>query len=237
VKLSNLVIVSTVLLFSLASSVSAQSKYKINVTKLEIKDDLASPSSGDQISSSVKSGPTKKWAVILVHYDVDFGNGRETTPKGKLDSGRWLDTVEFQMNFLFKPKDASNKIQNYTSFNKAVKYSDIGHGKHIAALFIKPVTLKRYFNGGSTLKRELMISLSMKANGKSTSVSLGKDKQSQLLYMGGKFIKTGAKERKTYIPAFGSDKTTPLKNVVHKRNETPFAHTQYDAFDSLTIEK
>ena len=82
-----------------------------------------------------------------------------------------------------------------------------------------------------------MIRIGMKVNGKSATATLGKETQSQLLYIAGKFIKTGGKERKTYLPPFDNDQTKALKNIVFKRNETPFAHTQYDAFDSLTIEK
>jgi hypothetical protein len=235
VKLSNFALVSAVILFSMISSVNAQSKkYKLSIKKIEIKNDLQSPSSGGQLTA-IKSGPNKKWSVILVHYHVDFGKGNESTPKGRLDSGRWLNNIELQWNFLYKPKDAPKGIKYYTNFSKNVEYSDIGHGDHVAAIFIKPITLQRYFNNGSTIKKEIMIRLAMKVNGKSASFAVGNEKQSHLLYINGKLIKNSQKER-SYLKAFDSDETRPLKNAAFKKNETPFSHTQYDAFDSLTVE-
>ena len=234
-KLSNFALVSAVILFSMISSVNAQSKkYKLSIKKIEIKNDLQSPSSGGQITT-IKSGSNKKWCVMLVHYHVDFGTGNESTPKGRLDSGRWLNNVELQWNFLYKPKDAPRGLKYYTSFSKSVEYSDIGHGDHVAAIFMKPITLKRYFKNGSTIKREIMIRLAMKVNGKSASFTVGNEKQTHLLYINGKLIKNNQKERK-YLKVFDSDETRPLKNTVFKKNETPFNRTQYNAFDSLTLE-
>lgn len=239
-KLLNLVLVSAFLLFTI-NSVSAQSKkkYKLEIKKIQIRNDLQSPRFDDRIDDK-KAGVTKKWVVLMVDYKVDYGPGNPATPKGELDNGRWLDSVEAKWEFLYKPKAARPIIQNYIRFGKTVKYKNVGHGEHTALLFISPIILERYFNKGSaSLKNELIIRFSLKTDGHLASFKIGTETQKQAVSVNGKFTRLNDKERQKYTrsDAFNNDQSKPLSNVLLRRDETPFRSMQFDMFDSIAVDK
>ena len=155
-------------------------------------------------------------------------------PKGALDDGKWIDAVEVNWEFLYKPKDAKNSIQNYVKFQRIVKYTNIGEGRHTVMLFINPVILKRYFNEGRSIKTDLYIRYSMKANGHKEVMKVGSLDSSVAMFLSGRAA--SKKDYAGYTPIFNSDRSKPLGNVLLRRDETPFRSMQYDMFDSIAVE-
>ena len=222
-------ILVAVLLISFMSAVSAQTaKFEIDLKKIEIRNNVQSPSFPDQIDTS-GSKPPQNWTILFVHYEIKFDNPKKTA----LDDGKWLNTLQVDWEFLYKPEKLRNDIRNFVRFGKTVKYANVGEGKHTALMFIDPKILKRYFNEGRTIKNELMMRLSIKANGLKQVVKIANKKFSQVYFKGGKILKTPTK---TDLAMFDSDLSKELPNVVRPRNETPFRSIQFDQFNTIVVE-
>ena len=224
----NSVLVTTALLLVLSTALSAQSnkKYKVSLKKIEVHNDLNTPTFNDRIDKK-KSVPLKKWVAVIATYDVKFANIK--LPKGSLDNGKWLDDVEVKWEFMYKPKDAPKNIANYTRFNRSTKYVNVGEGEHQVVIFVNPVVINRYFKDGTTFKKDAWLRFSMKVNGlKETGMNT--------IVVDGKPVKK-AQELAQYNQAFNSDRSKSLDNILLRRNETPFRSIQFDQFDSIAVEE
>jgi len=225
-------ILVAVLLCTIVGTVSAQTpKFEFELKKIEIHDDIYSPAFGEQIDKKAPTQP-QKWAVLFVRYELMF-DPKYKAPETALDNGKWLDTSEIKWEFLYKPEKAKNVIQNYVRFSKDVKYVNVDEGKHTAMIFISPKILKRFFDEGKTIKKDLMLRVSFKANGLRQKIKIGKDYFDAAYFANGKLSKEGPK----LAPYFDTDKSKPITDVVQSREETPFGVLQYDQFDSIAVEK
>lgn len=215
---ANIIIFAAILFLSLPSSLFSQD---IKVGKLEARNDLLAPVTGDELDKKAKSDNVK-WVAFYAHYDIAFKGAK----KNLLDDGQWLNDIEVNWELLYKPEDAADKIQNYLRMTKKVKYTDIGKGSHTAVILIHPTKLKRYFlEGKSAFMRALKLKFTMKVNGKTL--------QSATKYF------EGGREAKTpkYAKIFGHEDTYELKNIILNRMETPFIHTQPEYFDTIVDDK
>jgi len=223
-------ILTAVLLISFMSALSAQTaKFEIQLKKIEVRQE-DSPSFPDQLDSKTNSN-TEKWTVVLVDYELKFADIKK--PKGSLDDGKWLDSFEVNWEFLYKPAKAPNVIQNYIRFGRTVKYVNVGEGKHKAAMLIDPKVLKRYFNEGKSLKNELFLRVSFKANGLKQTMNIGRTKYVAAYFAEGKLVK----DPKGLAPYFDTDRSKALKGIVRTKAETPFSVIQFDLFDTIAIEE
>ena len=223
-------ILVAVLLVSFMSSLSAQNdKFAIELKKIEVRLE-DSPSFPDQLDSK-NTGNVKKWAAIFVEYEVNFKDIK--MPPGSLDDGKWLDSVEVNWEFLYKPAKAQKVIQNFIRFGRSVKYVNIDEGKHKAVILIDPKVLKRYFDEGKTIKNELMMRVSFKANGYKQNISIGKAPYASAYFNEGKLVK----DPKALVPIFDSDRSKALNGVVRTKAESPFAAIQFDVFDTIAVEE
>ena len=216
-----------ILLVVFVSSVSAQSKkdYIVTVTNVRVENNVRSPDFPSQIDNK-KAGNPKQWSVVFVDYTVDFP-GKKASRTG-LDDGLWLDTVSVKWDFLYKPKKAVNKIESYIRFEKAVKYANVKKGKHTALMFFDPVILERYFDAGKSIKKDLIMKFSLKANGY-------KEPNGTVFYEKGKLVK--AKDSKNLAAAFEFDRFKRMENIAKNRDETPFKNIQYDLYNPIQPEK
>ncbi|MCM8540501.1 MAG: hypothetical protein NE328_09520 [Lentisphaeraceae bacterium] len=220
-------ILTAILLVVFVSSLSAQTRkdYVVTVTDVEVRNNVRSPDSPSPIDNK-RSGNPKKWAVIFVDYTVEFPNKKAV--KVGLDDGLWLNNVSVTWDFLYKPAKMDNKIQNYIRFNKTVEYIDIKQGKHTALMFINPVILERYFNEGKSIKKDLILKFSLKANGFT-------EPKGTVYYAEGKVVK--AKDTATYVKSFAYEGFKTMPGVLMSRDESPFKNIQYDIFDQIKAEK
>ena len=213
--------IAMVLFLGLVSGLQAQGKkYAVKINKIEIKS-LNSPVFTDRIIN--ENVPVKKWGVILAEYEVKFADIKAR--KGALDDGKWLDDVEVKWEFLHKPKDAKS-VEAIGRFGRTVKYTSVGEGKHRVAIFINPTQLKRYFKGGTEFNN-IWLRFSMKVNGlrvqDATTVYAEKKK-------------VEGKELANYTRIFNDDRTRLMKNMLLRRDETPFRSIQSDAFNVINSE-
>ncbi len=223
-------ILVAVLLISFASALSAQNaKFEISLKKIEVRLE-DSPSFPDQLDSK-NTGNVKKWAAIFVEYEIKFGNIK--MPAGSLDNGKWLDSLEVNWEFLYKPAKAPKMIQHYVRFGRAVKYVNLDEGKHKAVMLIDPKVLKRYFNEGKAIKNELMMRVSFKANGLKQTMNIGPKKYAAAYFNEGKLVK----DPKALVPIFDTDRSKALNGVVRTKTESPFAAVQFDVFDTIAVEE
>ena len=220
-------IFTAILLVIFVSSLSAQSRkdYVVTVTDVEVRNNVRSPDSPSPIDNK-RSGNPKKWAVIFVDYTVEFP-GKKPRKVG-LDDGLWLDKVSVTWDFLYKPAKLDNKIQNYIRFNKDVEYINVKQGKHTALMFINPVILDRYFDEGKSIKKDLIMKFSLKANGFT-------EPKGTAYFAKGKLVKP--KDTGTYVKSFAYEGFKTMPGVLMSRDESPFKNIQYDLFNQIVPEK
>ena len=217
------------------SFLSAQStpKFQIELKKLEIRNDVDSPRFPDQID---KGGvqTAKKWTVLFARYTIEFD--KATRPvAGALDNGKWLNTLSVDWKFLYKPEKApADRAESYIKFGEEIKYANLEEGEHTALIFIDPKILKRYFEEGRNIKKDLHIRLSFKAEGLKQKLKIGTNLYDAAFMSGGKLIK---KVPPTTINAFENDRIKTLPNVVRPRNKTPFSVIQFDNFDTIAVDE
>ena len=223
-------ILVAVLLISFVSALSAQNdKFVINLKKIEVRLE-DSPTFPDQLDSK-NTGNVKKWAAIFVEYETKFADIK--MPKGSLDDGKWLDSIEVTWDILYKPAKAPNVFASYIRFGKSIKYVNIDEGKHKAVLLIDPKVLKRYFNEGKTIKNELMMKVSFKANGYKKDMLIGRAKYASAYFNEGKLVK----DPKALINNFNTDRIKVLKGATRSKAESPFSAIQFDLFDTIAVEE
>lgn len=224
---TKLVLVGILLLASI-SFLSAQTpNFQIELKKIEIRNDLNSPTFPDQIDKQ-GSKPLKKWALLSAKYTVTFANIK--TGPGALDNGKWLDTVSVDWQFLYKPEKAPNIPENYIKFGEEVTYSNITEGEHTALIFIDPTTLQRYFDEGKSIKKEINLKLSFKANGLKQKIMIGQTVFEAAYMEEGKLVRAVTKITEE---AFVTDRIRVVPNIVLPRNKTPFSAIQHDNFDTI----
>lgn len=216
-----------ILLVVFVSSVNAQSKkdYVVAVTDVRVENNVRSPDFPSQIDNKKAVNP-KQWTVVFVDYTVEFPNKKAS--KVGLDDGLWLDTVSVQWEFLYKPKKAPNKIESYIRFDKAVKYTNVKKGKHTALMFFDPIVLERFFDAGKSVKKDLIMKFSLKANGY-------KEPKGTVYYSSGKIAKS--KDVAKLNGWFEFDRFKRMENIAKSRNETPFKNIQYDLYNPIQPEK
>jgi hypothetical protein len=199
------------------SPLGAQS-YQFEVKKMEIRS-VQSPSFQDAVDT--KNMPRQKWFAIFVDYKVVVSGAKSTG----VDNGEWLDDVELKWDFLYKPSEkAADKIGNFISFSRDVKYRNISTGDHRAVIFMAPVTLKRYFNDGNDVKR-ILGRFQLKAKGKTVP-------NCTLYLEKGKFSK-----KSQFATAFDAEGSKAMDDLLLIRDETPFRSIQHDNFDTIVEKK
>lgn len=227
-------ILVAILLFSTMSFLSAQStpKFQIELKKLEIRNDVDSPRYPDQIDKGSQQ-QAKEWTVLFARYIIKFDKTAKPAP-GALDNGMWLNTLSVDWKFLYKPEKAANLAQNYIKFGEEVKYANLEDGEHTALIFIDPKILKRYFDEGKNIKKDLHIKVSFKADGLRQKLKIGNNLYDAAFMSEGKLVK---KVPESMVQAFENDRIKTLPNVVRPRNKTPFSVIQFDQFDTIAVDE
>ncbi len=224
---TKLVLVGILLLASIGLLNAQTPNFQIELKKIEIRNDLNSPAFPDQIDKQ-GSKPVRKWALLMAKYTVTFANIK--TAPGALDNGKWLDTVSVDWQFLYKPEKAPNVPENYIKFGEEVTYGNITEGEHTALIFIDPTTLQRYFNEGRSIKNEINLKLTFKANGLKQKIIIGQNDFDSAYMEEGKLVRAVSR---TTEEAFLTDRIKTVPNIVLPRNKTPFNSIQHDNFDTI----
>lgn len=213
---AKIVIFLTAIFLAVPSALFAQT---IKLDKIELSNKLRATS----VSANIYEGGSNDespWVAFMAHYQVSMAGVKAKSP---LDDGKWLDDVEVTWEMLYKPNDkATEKIQNYISTKKKIKYTNVTEGKHTSVVLIDPKTLKRYFKEGkSSFMRGLKLRFSMKVGGKTVKTMTS-------------YIVNAKEDKKgTFRTAFDSEDSYSMEGVLLNRNETPFKYSQTGYFDKI----
>ncbi|MFW6414292.1 MAG: Amuc_1102 family pilus-like protein [Verrucomicrobiota bacterium] len=168
-------------------------------------DDLRSPDY-DADSYSGASPTSEDWGILVAEYEVRGG-----------EDG-WADDISLEWNVLFLDGRVSRTV-----LSKTVTYLDVHEeDEHYAAVFIRPETIRRYFDEGGEppSERDLVVNLQIKHGGRSLD-DLTLNEQS------------GLPERWWTL---GSDQVNKVEHGLLSRDQTPFAPLDYDFYEFIKPE-
>ena len=198
--------------FTLLLNLSAMEP-EIEIKDIRIDDKLINPQVGriDTTSGTILAN----WTAVILDLDITIPEGMISN---KFETGKWLNSITIDWQFMYKPSKFDEHINNYMRFTRSVTYKHIPEGENKVAIFIEPAVMQRYFQNSFDFKRNLLSKINIETNG---NILLTKTFR-------------GEREEDISYKAFNSMKSYPLKKILKSRLETPFRSVQTAEFLSIS---